>query len=214
MLICKKDNKSGVEQPQKFRGKYRIESTRLQTWDYSNDGAYFVTICTKNREHYFGEIKNEKLTATESAKICLQFWQDLPNHYQNCFLDEFVIMPNHVHGIIMIDNDAYTPPVETIPVKTIHELSLRGRGQKQKNMDEYRKFRRQMTLSKIIGRFKMQTAKKINEYQNTQGQTFWQSRFYDRIVRDSDELNRIREYIINNPLQWEMDKNNPENLYI
>ena len=192
----------------KFRGKYRIPSTRLQTWDYSNDGAYFVTICTKNREYSFGTIKNEKLTETQQSKICLQCWLDLPNHYHNCILDEFTIMPDHVHGIIFIDNDLPTiPAVETglkpvsTAVSTDKPVSIT-------------KISKQYSLSEIIRGFKTFTARKINEHQNTQGQPFWQSRFYDRIIRNENELNHIREYIINNPLQWETDKNNLENLYI
>ena len=106
--------------PAKFRNKYRIPSTRLQTWDYSNNGGYFITICTKNREHYFREIENEKLIETEQSKICLQCWLDLPNHYDNCVLDEFVIMPNHVHGIIFIDNDT------TVDGTTVDDTAIDG----------------------------------------------------------------------------------------
>ncbi|MCX6807641.1 MAG: hypothetical protein NTZ80_02465 [Patescibacteria group bacterium] len=96
----------------KFKNKYRIPSSRLREWDYSRDGAYFVTICTKNRERFFGEILDGRLAATRQMEICLSCWNDLPNHYANCILDAFVIMPDHVHGIIFIDNK---------PVETIHE---------------------------------------------------------------------------------------------
>jgi len=81
-----------------------MPSIRLQNWDYSNDGAYFFTACTKNKGHHFGKIRNAKLIETKQSKICMKYWLDLPKHYANCILDEFIIMPNHVHGIIFIDN--------------------------------------------------------------------------------------------------------------
>jgi len=85
-----------------FKNKYRIESARLPGYDYSQYGAYFVTIVTHNRENFFGEIVNGKMLLNEIGKIVLHCWNDLPNHYENIILDEFVIMPNHVHGIIII----------------------------------------------------------------------------------------------------------------
>ena len=91
----------------KFKDKYRIDSTRLANWDYSKDGAYFITLCTNNREYYFGDIVNCELTDTNHSKISMECWLDLPNHYINCLLDKFVIMPNHVHGVIIIDNDRH-----------------------------------------------------------------------------------------------------------
>ena len=161
-----------VEQT-KFRGKYRIESARLKNYDYSSDGAYFITICTKNREHSFGEIVNGKLQETEPSKICQNVWNDLPNHYKNCVLDAFVIMPNHVHAIIVIENcnnvPIYVPvvPVETgfKPVstptpttKTIHT-----------NESTASLNRKRHSVSEIIRGFKTFTARKINDFQNTQG---------------------------------------------
>jgi len=182
--------------PHLFKNKYRIKTARLQNYDYSSNGAYFVTICTKNREYSFGEIKNGKLQESITSKICMECWLDLPNHYPNCILDAFVIMPNHIHGVIIIANvETGFKPVSTKPVSTNANT-------------------KQHSLSEIIRGFKTFTARKINEHQDTQGQPFWQSRFYDRIIRDEDELNHVREYIQNNPLKWEEDKNNPENLYI
>ena len=211
-----------VEQTNKFRGKYRVESTRLKDWDYSSEGAYFITICTRNRECSLGDIVDGKITQTEQSRICMACWLDLSNHYPNCALDVFVIMPNHVHGIIFIeqagghDNGAgavetipvETIPVETIPVETIHELSL------PLPLQNKRMQRRNMMIPKIIGRFKMRTAKLINQYQKTEGIPFWQKNYYDHIVRNESELARIREYVANNPMKWDSDRNNSENLYM
>lgn len=201
----------------KWKGKYRIDSTRLRGWDYSYDGAYFITICTKNRQHFFGEIRNGKLIQTKQSQICMTCWLDLPNHYPNCILDAFVIMPNHVHAVIFIDNSAIdtdTAPVETglKPVSTRKPVSTpvpkppgthdkTARAKTNRNRKKY-------SLSEIVRGFKTFTARKINEYQNTQGQPFWQTRFHDRIIRDENELNRIREYIQNNPRNWKEDRNN------
>ena len=89
----------------KFQGKYRIESTRLKDYDYSRNGAYFVTICTKNSMHLFGSIVDQKLIPNRQAEVVTECWLGLPAHYTNCVLDKFIIMPNHVHGIIIIDNE-------------------------------------------------------------------------------------------------------------
>ena len=89
----------------KFQGKYRIESTRLKDYDYSLNGAYFVTICPKNSMHLFGSIVDQKLIPNRQAEVVTECWLGLPAHYANCVLDKFIIMPNHVHGIIIIDNE-------------------------------------------------------------------------------------------------------------
>jgi REP element-mobilizing transposase RayT len=181
-----------------YKNKYRIESTRLKGYNYSNNGAYFVTICTQKRQYFFGSITENH----PNKKIATQCWLDLPNHYPNCFLDVFVVMPNHVHGIIIIDNAM----VETgfKPVSTA-QTSL-----KPVSTTMNKKY----SLSEIIRGFKTFSARKINESQNTQGTPFWQPRFYDRIIRNEKELNGAREYIMSNPFKWDLDKNNIENLYM
>jgi REP element-mobilizing transposase RayT len=86
-----------------FRNKYRIESTRYRGYDYSSPGKYFITICTKNRKSYFGEVENGKLISSELGKIAEIFWREIPDHFPNIKLDEFIIMPDHIHGIIIIE---------------------------------------------------------------------------------------------------------------
>lgn len=90
--------------PGKFRNKYRIKSARCHNWDYSSNAAYFVTICTQNREHFFGKIVNQKMILSEIGKIADKFWYEIPNHFPYIKLDAFIVMPNHIHGIIIIDN--------------------------------------------------------------------------------------------------------------
>jgi len=97
----------------KFQNKYRIPSARLQTWDYANNGAYFITICTQNREHFFGNIKNGIMQLSEIGKLAAQFWYEIPNHFPMVELGNFVVMPNHVHGILIINKTNDEPFVET-----------------------------------------------------------------------------------------------------
>ncbi len=173
------------------------KSNRLKGCDYSSSGYYFVTICTKSREEYFGNVIDRKMKLNEYGHIVNQYWFDLPNHYENCQLDEFIVMPNHIHGIIVITNSKRNIP----NVGTIHELSLR------------KTFRRNMLIPKIIGRFKMITAKSINGKCGLRDRPIWQRSFYDHIIHNEYELTRIREYIKNNPANWKNDRNNPENLF-
>ncbi|HHT9104969.1 MAG TPA: hypothetical protein ACFYD7_03760 [Candidatus Wujingus californicus] len=88
----------------KFQG-YRIDSIRLNDFDYSKNGAYFVTICTRNNEHILGNVNNQLMNMTRQGEIVKECWLALPLHYCNCTLDEFIVMPNHVHGVVIINND-------------------------------------------------------------------------------------------------------------
>src|SRR5664280_555297 len=89
-----------------FRNKYRIESTRYRGYDYSSPGKYFITICTKNRKPYFGEVENGKMGLSELGIIAKKFWKEIPGHFPNIKLDEFIIMPDHIHGILIINQDS------------------------------------------------------------------------------------------------------------
>ena len=93
-----------------YKDKYRVESIRLKNWDYTFNGYYFITICTKNKECYFGEIIDDKMILSEIGKIAHKYWQEIPKHFPFAQLDKFVIMPNHMHGIIIIDNGNVETP--------------------------------------------------------------------------------------------------------
>jgi hypothetical protein len=111
----------------KFQNKYRIPSARAQWWDYSANAAYFVTICTANKEHFFGEIANGEMQLSETGKMAHDFWSEIPNHFPFVILGEFVVMPNHVHGIVIIDKPIITDnPIVTAAaiVETLHATSL------------------------------------------------------------------------------------------
>lgn len=176
-----------------YKNKYRIESTRLKNWDYSSSGYYFVTICTKNREHFLGEIINQNMVLSEIGKIAYQNWSDIPNHFKNVDIDNFIIMPNHVHGIIIIN-------VNTA-VETCHGMSLQLTKMLKNEFSKPIK----NSLSMVINQFKGS----VKRFCNKNDIFFeWQPRFYDQIIRDEKSLNNIREYIIKNPLKWSNDENN------
>jgi len=167
---------------------------RLKDYDYYQDGFYFVTICTKNREEIFGKIDDGKMILNEYGEIAKNCWLDLPNHYQNCVLDEFIVMTNHVHGIIIIENNIGIPVVgnglKPFPTKP---FPTKNHG-----------------LSEIIRGFKTFSAKYIN-LKSGEKIFQWQKSFYDHIIRNEISLNNIRDYIINNPLKWDLDENILEN---
>jgi REP element-mobilizing transposase RayT len=110
----------------KFQNKYRIPSSRLQTWDYGTNGAYFITICTQNREHFFGVVQNGTMQLSETGKIAEQLWIEIPNQFPFIELGNFVVMPNHVHGILII-NKIVSPSVETrfIASKNIESIDIK-----------------------------------------------------------------------------------------
>jgi putative transposase len=170
-------------------------SIRLQGYDYSQAGAYYITMCTQNRECLFGNVVDGQMQLNEAGGIVLSVWGGLRQFYQGVELDAFVVMPNHVHGIIVIRP----------PVGAIHELPLPSKSFVSARIAS----RRGMLLSKIIGRFKMVTAKEINGLRQSVGSALWQRNYYEHIVRDDESLNRIRQYIADNPAPWELDPENP-----
>jgi len=168
---------------------------RLRDYDYSEVGGYFITICTFNREYLLGGISNQEIVLNDIGEIAEQWWLKLENKFANIILDDHVIMPNHIHGVIIISGGRDN-------VGAIHELPL------QRDKIE----RRRMLIPKIIGYFKMNTAKYINQLRDATGHPFWQRNYYEHIIRNENELNRIREYIQNYPLKWDLDRENPSSM--
>lgn len=172
--------------PEKFRGKYRIKSARLPGWDYGQNGCYYVTICTKDHAHFFGEIVNGKMKLSAIGRLIEKFWFEIPRKYSYIKLDAFVVMPNHIHGIIIIDKPDTT--VET------PKLGVSTNGKKWKPG----------VLGVIINQYKRMCtirARKIDPG------FAWQSRYYDHIIRDDNSLENITNYIDNNPANWINDEN-------
>lgn len=184
----------------KMKNKNR-RSPRLSKWDYSSSGKYFITICTDNSYHFFGNITNGIMHLSEIGKVVHKYWLEIPDHFLHVQLDEFVIMPNHLHGIIIIDNPV---SADADFVRTGHALSLRH------NKPRKPRSPGKNTISAMAGSFKSAVSKWCKENKHSFG---WQSRFHDHILRDINELQRIRDYIINNPANWDMDNKNKKDLW-
>jgi len=194
-----------------FNNKYRIESARLKDYDYSSPGEYFVTICTGGMVEFFGDVVNGEMKRNDVGEIAHQLWMGIPNHHKNAMLDEFIIMPNHAHGIIVICGKDYDRDVacnDKISVghgrDAINRVSTGGTTKTNNPM-----LTRQ-SLSYIVRQYK---GRVLFEIRKTNHDFSWQPRFYDHIIRDEKGLNAIREYIHNNPAQWEYDRNDPSGLY-
>jgi REP element-mobilizing transposase RayT len=174
--------------------RFHDGSIRLQNWDYSTPGFYAVSISIKNKESLLGEIHDGQFRGNQFADIVEKFWLDLPNHYSNIKLDEFQMMPDHVHFILEIKGVDWA----RLPLM-IFQTEQRPKPEKCPE----RKYRRQkMLLFKIMGRFKMQSAKEINLLRGTQGQRMWQGDYYETLMRNPHHLETMRVYIRNNPKNW------------
>ena len=172
---------------------YSRRSIRLKGYDYSSAGAYFVTICTQNRECLFGEVVDEEMSINEIGTIVQAEWMRTADIRSNVLTDQFIIMPNHIHGIwYLIERDD-------------------GRGVLQYATTESQFRSPSQTIGAIVRGFKSAATKQINESRGTPGKPVWQRNYFERVIRDEDELNRIREYIIYNPLKWADEQENPKN---
>lgn len=158
-------------------------SIRLSGHDYTQPGAYFVTIVTQGHRYVFGDIVAGNILLNDAGRIVSRAWEWLATQYAYVELDGYVVMPNHLHGIIVIAEhragDSRIAPTNRKP------------------------------LGRLIGAFKTVSTKQVNLAQNTPKQPLWQRNYYEHIIRNEADLDRAREYIMNNPLRWETDGENP-----
>lgn len=209
----------------KYKNKYRIESNRWRCWDYSALAQYFLTICIQDREHILGKIADDKMILSPAGKIVQSEIENIPTYHPRIILDEWVVMPNHVHLIVELKGYDYDNGNDN--VGKIHEFSLpQSKPNSQSpsatpsrhwwqipnyipnadDIKQYRKFRRKMLIPKIMGKLKMITSKQINFLNNTSGHRNWQPNYHDYIIRNQKSYYNIKNYIINNPRKWENDK--------
>jgi REP element-mobilizing transposase RayT len=179
-------------------GKYNPEihsrrTIRLRDYDYSSPGAYFVTICTKRRENLFGEIIHGNMRLSEAGEIIQAVWDALPKRYPSIALDISVIMPNHVHGIIVLTDATDVGAGQALPGSEGAASSA-------------------PTLGDVIRTFKSISAIQVSSVLGRTGQPLWQRNYYEHIIRNETSLARIREYIASNPQNWILDRQNPANL--
>jgi len=177
-----------------FKPKFDRHSIRLTDYDYANPGGYFITICVQDRRCVLGDVNDSKAVPSPIGKIVEEAWQSIPSHFYGINLDLNVIMPNHFHGIIIIE-----------------DTRLDGRGEVPSPINTVIKGGvtpplRKPTLGQIVGYFKYLSSKKINESMNLPPNRFWQRNYYEHIIRNEQDLHNARKYILENPLKWEEDE--------
>lgn len=189
--------------------KPRRRSIRLKGWNYARTGAYFVTVCLQNRECLLGDVVGDAVVRLESGGLVQSCWEDLQQRFPGLELDAFVVMPNHVHGIIVIDpvGVGLAPPAMGDAVMVTGAANNRGAASSGTPTNNGAPGG--PTLGDIMRAFKSISAIAVNRHLRRSGQPLWQRNYYEHIIRDEEELNRIRNYIIHNPLQWMLDRENP-----
>jgi REP element-mobilizing transposase RayT len=186
---------------------HRRRSIRLQGYDYSQAGAYFVTICAHERQSLFGEIADGAMRMNDFGRIVMAEWLRSIEIRQEIEMGECVVMPNHFHGIVVIKEDAGRrgdrPVAPTItgrpvaPATTVRPVAPAGPQSK--------------SIGALMAGFKSAVTKRINEMRNTPRFPVWQRNYYDHVIRDDADYNRIAEYIVSNPQRWIEDKLHPHN---
>jgi len=171
------------------RFKHHRRSIRLPTYDYTSVGAYFVTLCVHGGECQLGEVVDEEMQLNEWGQIAWECWQAIPEHFDHVEPDVFVIMPNHVHGIVTIAGTVGAQHAAPPP-------------QPQANV-------RPGSLGAIVRSYKSAVTKRINRLRDTPGVPFWQRNYWEHVIRNERSLLRIREYIQNNPARWPEDQLHP-----
>ena len=222
-------------------------SIRLKGYDYTQQGAYFVTICTHQRNCLFGEIVDGEIKLNTNGEIARGSWLSIPRHFKNVELDEFVIMPNHLHGIIIIDSSEVVG--EALANQDFSQLFSEVAGEALANQDFSQSFSevagealanqdfsqqqnlssqcfaptvytgetikingtKPQSLAAITQNYKSVSTRQINRMNKAKGNVIWQRNYYEHIIRNEEALNNIREYIVNNPINWVKDQENPAN---
>jgi len=201
----------------KFQNKYRITSHRYRGWNYAGDGIYFLTLNIRYHECVLGEIRNKKMALSGLGKIVKNEWLKSFEIRAELFLDEFVVMPNHLHGLIVLENKMINNGTN---VETHGRASLRTiktdkiyHHQNQQTKPEFQ--RKPKSISSFVAGFKSSSKSKVNDFIDQQNldiskynseNKLWQPNYYDHIVRNEKEYWKIKNYIKNNPNNWEIDK--------
>ena len=219
----------------KYQNKYRIPSARKPGWDYRNAGAYFITICTKDRRHFFGEVKDQQMVLSTMGAVVQGFWFEIPKHFDHVRLGEFVVMPNHIHGILILDDGMNEPgdddvetrqsmndvetrqsmnDVETrqcmndVETRQCHVSTETGNPTPDRRNAPgfYRRITPQSgSVSVIIGSYKSICTRHIRRTW-PEVKFGWQERFHDHIIHDDRSFQTISQYILNNPQKWKADR--------
>ncbi|MGQ9855011.1 MAG: transposase [Candidatus Oleimicrobiaceae bacterium] len=177
--------------------RHRRRSIRLRGYDYSQPGAYFLTVVAHERQCLFGTMVDEEIRLSEYGVIVREEWLRTAILRPRVVLDEFVIMPNHIHGIIVLSDDGGMGTLQRAPTT-----------QRAPTVEQFGKPTSD-SIPTIVRLFKSATTKRINEMRGTPGTPLWQRNYYEHVIRSDESLNKIRQYIATNPLRWTMDRENP-----
>ncbi len=172
-------------------GSKKRRSIRLPEYDYGQAGAYFITVAAYHRKCVFGDIVNGEVRLSKMGVIVKTAWQELPAHFPNVINDEYVIMPNHLHGIIRIETDIVGARHASPLRECVKNSGPRGTAP--------------LSLGAIIGSFKSAASKRIHEIQGFEHFHLWQRNYYEHVIRDERDYERVLEYIRSNPMNWEQD---------
>jgi putative transposase len=201
------------------KNTFRIESTRLKGYDYSQPGKYFVTIYTNNHECLFGTVEKEEMMLSPISIIAKKRWEEIPCHHKNVALDEFIVMPNHVHGIIILlenslisaeettESASHRDAIHRVSMDEINESKLSGRDVACNVSTKTMISPKRGSLGTVIRSYK--SAVSYWCHVNGHDDFAWQPRFHEHIIRNEKDLNNTRDYIVNNPLKWFYNDEHP-----
>lgn len=189
--------------------RHHRRSIRLKDYDYSQAGAYFVTICTQEKACLFGEVVDDEMRLNEYGEYIVRWWDDIPRHFPAVDTDVFVVMPNHIHGLVVMTDEpvgAGLPRQESdAPPHAGHTTSGSATlGEATSPLPL-----RRPLLGNVVAYFKYQSAKHINTSRGLPGAAVWQRNYYEHIIRNEASLSHIRQYILDNPVRWVFDRENP-----
>lgn len=201
------------------------KSIRIKGYDYNQNGAYFVTICTHNKQCLFGQVESGKMVLNKLGLLVEDAWREISKHYESVLIDEFVIMPNHVHGIIWLqDRREQLGVINHAPIQIAHEIDVGARlgvinhAPTPMSYDANvgaqfiapKTHKTQPTLGEVVRAFKARASQASKTALPVDSKALWQRNYYEHVVRGEPDLQAVREYINNNPQQWHLDRENPD----
>lgn len=193
--------------------KHHRRSIRLKDYDYTQEGAYFITICTFRRQCIFGDVVDDEVFLNTLGCIVETEWNKTAQVRPYVIIDEYVVMPNHFHGILIIDYGDSGRDVGTHHEERVGDfVRATRRVAPMTNESQHPKGPKPRSIGAIVGQFKSIVTKQINRTLKTPGASVWQRNYYERIIRNEDALNNIRAYILQNPARWAEDENHPDKI--
>ena len=191
-----------------MRGRYPGRPRRLGAYDYAQDGAYSLTICTKRQAQLFGTVTDGRMELNAAGRVVDEVWHGLPLHYPHVELDVFVVMPDHVHGIVVFVGGDSDGGLDSGPRLGSVAGGSRPEEAGYKPAGTKLEAPRRHGLSEVVRGFKTYSGRRVNELRGTPGTAVWRRGYYEHVVRNEEDMNRIRQYFLENPLRWSLKREN------